>query len=360
MSLVLDPAPPPTCVDAPYDLLGRDLDALRDEVLASLGSSDAAYIRRVIRTQRCLEIGGRAALVAAVFPPAWIAGVAMLGLAKILENMEIGHNVMHAQWDWMRDPQIHSTSWEWDIVCPSENWKRTHNHQHHQWTNVATIDRDLGYGIIRIDPNQPWKPWMLGQPLYFVALALAFEYGVGLQDMESDIATGAATSLRDLMPKIRTFGRKIARQVTKDYVAFPLLAAPFGFAGMAAAATGALAANLIRNIWSFSVIFCGHFPDGVEIFDPSDIENETRGGWYRRQILGSANFTGGRIMNVMSGNLDHQIEHHLFPDLPANRYAELAPRVREICDRHGLTYNTASFVRQFGSVVRKVLRLALP
>ncbi|MEP6632163.1 MAG: acyl-CoA desaturase, partial [Lapillicoccus sp.] len=100
--------------DADVARLGRELDAIRDAIIADRGAKDAAYIRRVIRAQRSLELGGRAALVFASLPPAWVAGVAMLSVAKILENMEIGHNVLHGQWDWMRDPDIHSTTWEWD------------------------------------------------------------------------------------------------------------------------------------------------------------------------------------------------------------------------------------------------------
>lgn len=344
--------------DLDLDALAADLDAIRAEVLAELGEADAAYVDGLVRLQRRLELGGRLALWAGVLPPAWVAGVAMLGLSKILENMELGHNVMHGQWDWLRDPALHSTTWEWDNVCPSEQWKHTHNHLHHQWTNVAGMDGDLGYGLIRIDPEQPWRPRDLGQPLYFVLLALGFEYGVALQDLEQDVTSGAARAT--WWPKLRATAAKVGRQVTKDLVAFPLLSLPFGPAGVVAAATGAVAANVVRNVWAFSVIFCGHFPDGAEVFDPEVVEGETRGGWYRRQILGSANFEGGRIMDLLSGNLDHQIEHHLFPDLPSNRYAEIAPRVREVCERHGLAYNTASFPRQFGSVVRKVLRLALP
>ncbi len=342
------------------DRFAAELDALRDEVLASRGADDAAYIRRIIALQRRLEVGGRAALMAGVLPPAWLAGVAMLGAAKILENMEIGHNVMHGQWDWMRDAEIHSTSWEWDNVCPSVQWKHTHNHMHHTWTNVAKVDRDIGYGIIRIDPNQPWQRHMLGQPVYFVLLALLFEYGVGFHDLESDLASGEQITFARIMPKLRQNLRKIARQATKDYVAFPALAAPLGLPSVVAVATGNAAANVVRNLWSFAVIFCGHFPDDVEIFTADEIVDETRGAWYRRQILGSANFTGGPLMNLMSGNLDHQIEHHLFPDLPSNRYAEIAPKVREICARHGVAYNSRSFARQFGSVIRKVFRLALP
>ncbi len=344
--------------DMDLDRLADELDAIRDEVLASLGQRDADYLRGILRWQRSLELGGRAALWVGFLPPAWLAGTAMLSLSKILENMEIGHNVMHGQWDWMRDDQIHSTTWEWDNVCPSTQWRHTHNHMHHQWTNVAGMDHDIGYGVIRIDESQRWHPAHVAQPLYFVVLALLFEYGVGMHDLSSARADGRPLS--ELRPKlVETLG-KIRTQVAKDYVAFPLLSAPFGVPGVVASATGALVANLVRNVWSFSVIVCGHFPDGVEVFPANEVEGESRGAWYRRQILGSANFDGGRLMNLLSGNLDHQIEHHLFPDLPSNRYAEIAPKVRDVCERHGLTYNTGSLVEQFGSVIRKVFRLALP
>ena len=342
------------------DGFGRELDAVRAEVLASLGEADAAYIRRLIKWQRRLEVGGRVALMGWVVPPIWAAGVAMLSLSKILENMEIGHNVMHAQWDWMRDPDIHSTTWEWDNVCPSSQWQFTHNHMHHQWTNVRHMDRDIGYGFLRVDPDQKWKKAYLTQPLRFVALGLFFEYGVGLHDTASELAWGEEPRKANGIAKLTVALRKIRSQVLKDYVVFPLLALPFGLPTALGVLGGTFIANIVRNVWSFAVIFCGHFPDDVTYFDQDVIDGETRGDWYHRQVLGSANFTGGPLMHLMSGNLDHQIEHHLFPDLPSNRYSEIAPKVREICERHGVAYNTGSFARQFGTVVRKIFRLALP
>ncbi|MFN8052125.1 MAG: acyl-CoA desaturase [Acidimicrobiales bacterium] len=342
------------------DALAAELDAIRADVMASVGQVDADYIRNVIRLQRALEVGGRAALMAGVLPPAWIAGVAMLGLSKILENMEIGHNVMHGQYDWMRDPEIHSTTWEWDNVCPSSQWKHSHNYLHHQWTNVVGKDNDIGYGILRVDPDKPWQRWNLAQPLIFVTLATFFQWGVGFHDIEGDIQPGEPVTFAKVKPKVVEVARKIRRQVTKDYVAFPALALPLGVPSAVSVLTGNAAANLVRNLWSFAVIFCGHFPDGVEIFPRGSADDETRGEWYRRQILGSANFEGGPLMHLLTGNLDHQIEHHLFPDLPSRRYAEVAPRVQEVCERHGLTYNTGSFARQLGTVVRKIVRLSLP
>ncbi len=359
------------------DAFAEELDAIRDEVLAARGESDAEYIRRWIRIQRRCELAGRLALMAGVFPPAWLVGTGLLSLSKILENMEIGHNVMHGQWDWLRDPSIHSTSWEWDNVCPSEQWQHTHNNMHHQWTNVHGYDADVGYGAFRVDPDQEWRPEHRFQMIAFVTLALSFEYGVGYHDANShrarlnelrraeeaglpaDLPPGceATPSVRE---RVEQTSAKVRRQVLKDYVAWPALSVPFGIGSVVSSLTGALAANVVRNVWSFAVIFCGHFPDGAEFYEPSDVEDETRGEWYRRQAEGSVNFTGGPVIDVLSGNLDHQIEHHLFPDLPSNRYAEIAPQVREACERHGVRYNTGSFGSQIGSVVRKIWRLSRP
>ena len=111
--------------------IGRELEAIRRDVLESRGARDAAYIRRVIQVQRSLELGSRAVLLFSKWRPAWVVGTAGLAVAKILENMEIGHNVLHGQWDWMRDPKIHSSTWEWDHASPAEQWKRTHNDMHH-------------------------------------------------------------------------------------------------------------------------------------------------------------------------------------------------------------------------------------
>ncbi|AKT50128.1 fatty acid desaturase family protein [Arsenicicoccus sp. oral taxon 190] len=340
--------------------LGRELDALRAEVVAGRGAADAAYIRRVIRVQRSLELAGRATLVlAGKRKAAWVAGVGLMSVAKILENMEIGHNVIHGQWDWMRDPDIHSSTWEWDFVAPASGWKHTHNDLHHTWTNVIGKDSDVGYNLLRVSKDQPWKPVNLGNPLYNMVLAPFFEWGIAFYDLElQDVQTGKK-SREALNRDLRALGVKAAKQAGKDYVATPLLAQAVSRSGTATLA-GTFAANCIRNLWAHTVIFCGHFPDGVEFFSEEMIEGETRGDWYIRQMIGSCNISGSKLMHLMTGNLSHQIEHHLYPDLPSNRYAEIAVRVREICDRYGLPYVTGPLHKQIAQTWRTVFRLALP
>ena len=336
--------------------IGRELDRIRDEVAASLGDRDARYIRRVIAVQRGLEAGGRTLLMVSILPPAWLAGTAALAVSKILENMEIGHNVLHGQWDWMRDPEIHSTTWEWDAATPADMWKHSHNVVHHTYTNVLGKDRDIGYSAMRVSPEQPWHPVYLAQPLYNAALAIFFEWGIAIYDVELERAWRGEKSWGEALTQLRGVLSKARRQVIKDYVAFPLLAGP----SLVPTLFGNLLANVARNVWSHTIIFCGHFPEGSEVFPEEQLDGETRGEWYLRQMLGSSNIDGSPLFHLMSGNLSHQIEHHLFPDLPSNRYAEIAPKVRDLCERFGLRYNTGSLTYQTASVWKTILRLALP
>ncbi|MGC5022361.1 fatty acid desaturase family protein [Micromonospora sp. DT47] len=339
------------------EIIGKELDAIRDRVIADRGERDAKYIRRVIKTQRTLELSSRAVLLFSLFPPAWVIGTAGLSVAKILDNMEIGHNILHGQWDWMRDPKIHSTTWEWDHVSPAEQWKHSHNQLHHTYTNVVGKDNDLGYGIMRVDEDQPWHPIYLGQPLWNLLNACFFEYGIAAYDLDlgRNLRNGRHKA-PEFRARARAVGRKIRRQVLKDYVVHPLLSGPSFLSTLAATFT----ANLVRNLWSHSVIMCGHFPEGVETFEKSSIEGETRGEWYLRQMLGSANISGSKLMHIMTGNLSFQIEHHLFPDLPSNRYQEIAPQVRALFDRYGLKYTTGPLPKQVASAWWKVIRLSLP
>ena len=339
--------------------LGRELDAVRDAVLAKRGATDAAYIRRVIRLQRGLEVAGRACLLGARNKTSWVAGTAMLTFAKIIENMEIGHNVLHGQWDWMRDPDIHSTTWEWDFVTPSTSWQNTHNDMHHRWTNVIGKDRDVGYDVLRMDADQPWEPKHLLNPVINAGLAPIFEWGIAFYDLEMDKVQSGEKSWAELRRDLKVVGMKAVRQFAKDFAATPAAAQLVSGSGKQAF-VGTLVANALRNIWAHAVIFCGHFPEGAETFTEEMVEGETRGDWYVRQMIGSSNISGSKFMHFMTGNLSHQVEHHLFPDLPSNRYAEVAVHVREICARYGLPYNTGPLHKQVGSAWAKVFRLALP
>jgi linoleoyl-CoA desaturase len=375
-------APGPATPEA-LAAFAAELDAIRDRARAQVGEADARYIVRLLWAIRSLEALGRVGLLAAglgmagsgafsMTPWGWLALAALtsLGLSKCLQNMEFGHNVMHGQYEWMNDPRFEGKSHEWDSACSKEDWRDFHNHMHHHYTNVEGVDRDFGYGMLRLSAEMKWEPRHLIQAPYAVIVALLFEWAIAIHNLEFErLRTDrAATKARidRLWPRARA---KMGAQLRKDALWWPLLAATLGLAwgGLQGAALAGLTvwignalAGVIRNVWTFVVIFCGHFTDGVHLFPADAVRTEARGHWYLRQILGSSNLTGGRLFHLMTGNLSHQIEHHLFPDLPARRYAEVAPAVREVCRRHGVPYNSGSLGRQFLTVVRRIVRHSFP
>ena len=346
--------------DADIESLAIELDAIRQDIEDSRGERDARYIRRTIAAQRALDAAGRLMLTASSRRSAWWAGAVTLGVAKIVENMEIGHNVMHGQWDWMNDPEIHSSTWEWDINGASKHWRFTHNFMHHKYTNILGMDDDLGYGMLRVTRDQRWKPFNLANVLLNTMLTVLFELGIGLQHLElGKIFKGRDDRVATLV-RVREFGVKASHQLTKDYVVWPAVTSLSpGATYMSTLKANALA-NVIRNVWTNAVIFCGHFPDGAEKFTKTDMIGETKGQWYLRQMLGSANFKAGPALRFMSGNLCYQIEHHLYPDLPSNRLYEISKRLREVCDKYDLPYTTGSFLVQYGKTWRTIAKLSLP
>ena len=349
--------------DADVESLTAELDTIRRDVEDSLGRRDARYIRTTIAAQRGLEVTGRLLLAFGSRRSLRWAGTGVLALAKIIENMEISHNVLHGQWDWMNDPEIHSTTWEWDMVGAAKHWRITHNVAHHDYTNVLGMDDDVGYGVLRVTRDEPWVPAnVLNLPINTV-LALGFEWGIGLQHLEMrkilKPETRAATIVR-----LREFTTKAARQLAKDFLVFPALTAltpgQWGRAGFVATVKANLAANVIRNLWTNAVIFCGHFPDGAEKFTPGDLAGETRGQWYLRQMLGSANINAGPVLGFLTGNLAYQIEHHLYPDLPSYRLAEISVRVRALCEKYDLPYTSGPLPVQYAKTWRTIAKLSLP
>ena len=339
---------------AEIEQFGKELDAIRDEALQSLGQEDVDYIKGVIKLCRDSELAGRAMLTMGWSPLFWMGGTGLLAFSKIIENMEIGHNIMHGQYDFAEDPELTSQTYEWDTACPADQWRHSHNYMHHTFTNVAGVDRDLGYGLMRLSDDQPWEKKHSLQMGSNLLLSLFFQWGVALHDLEFDRLMSGEKELK--LDEVLPILKKSIAQIGKDYVLFPLLSGP----SAVPVALGNMTANLIRNVWAHAIIFCGHFTENAEVFEKESLENETRGEWYLRQLKGSSNLEGNDFFHLLSGNLSHQIEHHLFPDIPAWRYKEISKKVKALCEKYGQYYNTGSFFSQYLQVLTRIARYSLP
>ena len=345
-----------------FDALAKDLDKIKSNVKNQLGEADARYIRRVLFWQRISEISGRILLVLGFITPwLWAVGVLLLALAKIIDNMEIGHNVLHGQYDWMNDPVLHSKRYEWDIACDAGSWKRTHNFEHHTYTNIIGKDRDFGYGLLRLSDDFRWRVRNLWQVFTYFMLSALFQWGVSYHELAGErVFFGRKKQKRhsqvtDSELK-RAFFSKGGRQLFKDYIFFPLISGPMFLWVFA----GNWLANLIRNLWTSTVIFCGHFTEDVHTFSEKDCENESQGQWYYRQMLGSSDFTGSKALHILTGHLSCQIEHHLFPDVPARHYPDMAKEVRLVAQKYGIPYNSGSFASQYWTVLKRIAKFSFP
>ncbi|GAA0859546.1 acyl-CoA desaturase [Aliiglaciecola litoralis] len=345
-----------------YQALAADLDAVKQGVKNQIGAKDASYIRKVLFWQRISEISGRILLVLGFITPwLWAVGVLLLALAKILDNMEIGHNVLHGQYDWMNDPVLHSQRYEWDIACDAKSWQRTHNYEHHTYTNIIGKDRDFGYGLLRLSNDFRWRIRNLWQTVTYVVLSTLFQWGISYHELAGQrVFFGRKnkqrhTQISDAQLK-KAFFSKGARQLFKDYLFFPLISGPMFIWVF----TGNLLANLIRNLWTSTVIFCGHFTEDAQTFSQAECENESQGQWYYRQMLGSSNFTGSKAMHILTGHLSCQIEHHLFPDIPARHYPAIGKRVQKIAEKYAIPYNSGSFASQYWTVLKRIVKYSFP
>lgn len=364
----------PTLTAAPLakaqtEALANELNALYQSVMDSLGSDDARYIQRVYATVVYSEVISRALLAVAGKLSSkrsklgvWLLGTSLLSFSKILNNMELGHNVMHGQYDWMQHPYLNSQKFDWDIVCPAPLWQHSHNYLHHTFTNIVGRDHDVGYHLIRVTDEQPWTPSDRYNLFKTMVLALGFEWAVAFHDIQISVDEYAdAPQLTDIMqPKCRALFGKIARQVGKDYIGFPAVAAlALGRSSALTTISGNITANIARNLWTWAVIFCGHFTEHAHMYTHLDAD-ESKGDWYVRQILGSSNIQGNKWFHILTGNLSHQIEHHIFPDMPARHYAKIAPAVQAICAKYNLTYNTGLFSTQFMEVIGRIRHFSKP
>jgi fatty acid desaturase len=330
-----------------YDQIEAEFDAIKQRYRAKLGPKDVAYIKGLRLKSRLAELLGRGLLWISPDPLTFSLGVAFVWLHRNLESIEIGHNVLHGQYDYFPEiPQFHSRNFKWKAPVDEEGWRREHNGLHHVHTNVYEMDPDLNHGILRMNDKMPWNPYHRWQvPMYlFLAYPIVL-YGFNAQNLgfrqtfraekfpqgnEGYAPVHPGGSEQELK---RRHWLSISRVMFKEYLLFPLLALATGFSFFKVA-LGNMLADGINNYWISLTIQATHFTEPLQ---PEDALAH-KGRWYVSQLDSSVNFKGSRMMSILWGHLNYQIEHHLFPDIPSHHYPDMAVEVKEVCARHGLPY----------------------
>ena len=323
------------------------------------GRATSASVQAIVRYT---EIGGRGLLFAGWLPPAWLAGTGLLAFSKIVDNMELGHNVMHGQYDWMNEPALRGDTYEWDNACDGDAWRHSHNYVHHTFTNV---DGPRSRRRLRLPAPVPVaargsRCTCRSRDRRRPGDALPVGRRAARPRARPRACAARGRRGRSSRARSRPVLRKALRQLAKDYVVFP--------AARRTRRSCRSSPATWPPTWSAT---CGRSASSSAATSPPTprrsrrrvLADESRGAWYLRQLRGSSNLTGGPLFHFLTGNLSHQIEHHLFPDVPARALCrDGASACATICERYGQHYNTGSFWRQFTSVVARIvqLRVAVP
>ncbi len=333
-----------------YDAIQAAFDQLQARYRAQLGAEDIAYIQGLRQKSRIFELIGRGLIWFGFEPLSFVIGSVFLFLHRNLESIEIGHNVLHGQYDYFPEiPEFHAKNFRWKSPIDEEGWRREHNNMHHVFTNVYAKDPDLTHGILRTNDRLPWNPMHRIQfPLYllyfypfmtykFNAQNLGFNRafidrhfptGEGYAELNYLIDGGDPKALRK-----RDFRAK-ARVILKEYYLFPLLALFTDFSLLRVVFAN-LGVDIVNSLWMTFTLQSSHFTEPLQ----ADNCLEHKGKWYESQILSTINFKGRfKWQSVLWGHIDYQIEHHLFPDLPSRHYPSLAPEVKAICNQYGIDY----------------------
>lgn len=348
--------------EALYDQIEQEFEAIKQRYRQQLGAGDVAYIRGLRRKSRICELIGRGLLWISPEPLTFCLGVGFVWLHRNLEAIEIGHNVLHGQYDYFPEiPQFHSHNFKWKAPIDEEGWRREHNAQHHVYTNVYEMDPDLNHGVLRTNDRIPWNRSHLYQvPLYLFGAYPTMLYrfnsqnlGFAQQYREQNFPTGNqgyalvhndGVSQDELQ---RRHWRSIGRVLFKEYALFPLLALVTGFSFFKVL-LGNMLADLINNVWIALTIQATHFTEPLQ---PEDAIRH-KGRWYLSQLDSSVNFKGSRRMSILWGHLNYQTEHHLFPDIPSRHYPDMAKEVKVVCAKYGIRYKLNP---TWGSAIRNYL-----
>lgn len=346
------------------DEIYQAFEAIKHRHQADMGKKDVDYIRKIRRYSRIFEVLGRSAVMLLPGPLA-LLGVPLVFLHRNLESIEIGHNVLHGQYDSLPEvPEFHSHNFRWKAPIDEGGWRQEHNATHHVYTNVFEKDPDLSHGFLRTNAQVPHTTWHYFQVPFYLLLAYpTILYFFNNQNLgRSDTFReekfplgnkGYATfknpenlSSAQIDKRIRL---SVFRVLFKEYAVFPLLALLSGLGFWKVFLCNALA-DFLNNYWIALTIQATHFTEPLQ---PNDAINN-KSNWYISQLDSSVNFKGTRLQSIFWGHLNYQIEHHLYPDIPSHRYPDIAKEVQAICRQYDLPYKVNE---SWGQAIRKYLTL---
>jgi len=322
----LHPDDKPTPYDKDYLKLAREV--LKD--LPNRGFAPAAYwvklaviMSAAVATEAYLFFVERS-----------LAGSLFLGWLFALIGLNIQHDANHGTLS-----RHGNVNWFFGLAQDyiggsSILWLQEHVVLHHLFTNDTEKDPDIALGApaIKLNPTHPVLPWYALQHLYVFPGQAMFGIKILFLDFIELLRyqwVGVKISplanymyLPSILMKLGFYFR---------FVVLPLYQNPSLHTAMCVLTTVMMGAGYLAFFFTLSHNFAGVAHVGPGGGTPRDAS------FMKRQVETSSN-VGGRLLAVVNGGLNYQIEHHLFPRIHHAHYANIAPKVRVFCEKKGLKY----------------------
>ena len=354
--------------DIDAEAFARDLQALRGELEASVGPEDQAHFQKIERWGRVCSVLG--------YATAWLVpnplSAALIAQGNTARWTMMAHHVTHRGYDRVPGMPEHATGrrfatgWrrfiDWPDWIHPDDWRHEHNILHHGRTG-ETADPDL------VEHNTEWLRrssmplWTKYGVVAFFACTWKFTYYAPNTFFEwrraerrragspEEVNTPPLlTAFNPLTPQGRDFWRTcLLPYAALRFGVLPALFAPLGAWAVFSVFANSVFAELLTNLQSFAIIAPNHAGDDLYRFEG---RAEGHAAFAVRQVVGSVNYaTGGDVTDFLHGFLNYQIEHHLWPTLPMRKYQEAQPRVKALCEKHGVPYVQEGLLRRVGKLV---------
>jgi len=267
------------------------------------------------------------------------------GLVQAAIGMNVQHDANHGAVS-RHHPWINELLGLGADLIGGDKWLWMEQHwTHHAYTNHAQKDPDSFAGeplfifnnYPRGDPRRQW--YHKFQAFVYLILLGGYWVSNAFNPQILDLRQRGAERAGIRMESDYIQSRRKYAIALRLYYLLVHIGAPLVHYGLCVRAIGHTLVMGIAGSWALATLFSlSHCFEGCER-DPTEEARQTGEPvcWFKAQCETSCTY-GGAISGYFTGGLNFQIEHHLFPRMSSAWYPYIAPKVREVCAKHGVQY----------------------
>ncbi|MGB5377591.1 fatty acid desaturase family protein [Muriicola sp.] len=228
------------------------------------------------------------------------------------------------------------------------NWQVQHNVLHHTYTNIHNHDEDLEAGrILRFSKHAKWHKFHKFQHYYSVFLygLLTFNWAITTDFQQMYRYTKRKLSYGKFPNPFLNWSVLLGTKAIYISIWFvlPMIVLSISWWKIL---LGFFIMHYVAGVILSVVFQLAHIVDEADTPLPEK-DGSMKNTWAIHQLFTTVNFgTKNRIVNWFTGGLNHQVEHHIFPNISHIHYTKISKIVKETAKEFNLPYNEYKTTRK--------------